>query len=372
MGDMWTEVRRDFPALERHVYLNAAAGSPTPRRVREALDAFHRDFEEGGDGNWSAWIERRERIRDRVARFIGAEPDEITFVQNTSAGINLAVDLLAEDGDVLSDDLEFPTVTLPWVHRGVRVHFVAPVNGVPRPADFDSTVAPPAATIAVSQVQFSNGCRLDLAALGALKHNRHLVVSGSQGLGAFPLDVKACRIDALACAGHKWMCAGYGAGFAYLSRPLLARAPRAIGWLSVQHPFRFDNRTYTLLPGAIRHELGCPAFPGIFALGAAVEYLDGLGAQAISERVLQLNTQLTERLRAAGFSLLSPQGAQRSGQTLVAVDTPVRAQAFLNERGVKVTRKLEGLRLSTHFYNDESDVDACVDALCAYRRTTAD
>ena len=366
MSTQWSEIRRDFPVLARSVYLNAAAASPTPRPVRAAVDAFYRRLEEEGDVPWDEWLAQVEAIRERVARFVGAEGDEVTFVPNTSTGINLIVDLLAEDGPVLAAEPEFPTITLPWVHRGVEVRFVTPENGTLPPSLFAKERAPQAATIAVSHVQFSNGCRVDLEALGALKGGRNLVVIGSQSAGAFPIDLRREKIDAFATAGHKWMCAGYGAGFAVIRRALLERRkPRAIGWLSVENPYAFDNRRYRLLPSAKRSEVGCPPFAAIFALGAAVDYVSSIGIDAIATRVLSLNTYLTDGLRQAGFEILSPAGAFRSGQTLCAVSDPARVTGRLRERGIHVTEKAQGLRIATHFFNHESDVDACVAALAA-------
>src|SRR5262245_35549965 len=290
MATVWDEVRGDFPALARHVYLNAAAGSPTPRPVREAVDRFYREQEEGGDLCWDAWLLERERVRARVAAFVGAQPDEIAFAANTTAGVNLIADLLAGDGPVLAEEREFPTVTLPFVHRGVPVHFLpAGEDGVVPAEAFATGRAPAAATIAVSHVQYGNGFRQDLAALGALKAGRHLVVSGSQSVGAFAVDVAGWGVDALACAGHKWLCAGYGAGFVFIGRSLLqARPPRSMGWLSVENPFAFDNRSYRLLEANRRVEGGCPPFGCVFALGAAVAYLEGLGQSAVQARVLEL------------------------------------------------------------------------------------
>ena len=369
MATQWSEIRRDFPAVTRCVYLNAAAASPTPRPVRAAVDAFYRRLEEEGDVPWEEWLEEVEAIRARVARFVGAEADEVTFVPNTSTGINLIADLLADDGPVLAVDPEFPTITLPWIHRGVDVRFVKPEGNTLPTSLFAADRAPQAATIAISEVQFSNGCRIDLEALGALKAGRNFVVVGSQSLGAFPVDVRRARIDAFATAGHKWMCAGYGAGFAVIGRELLARRPpHAIGWLGVENPYVFDNKSYRLLPSAKRNEVGCPPFAPIFALGAAVDYLSAIGTEAIAERVLALNTCLTDRLRQAGIEVLSPGGAFRSGETLCAVPDPPRIAGLLRERGILVTEKPEGLRIATHFFNDEGDVDACVAALAAVLR----
>jgi selenocysteine lyase/cysteine desulfurase len=368
MSTLWDDVRGDFPGLAGKCYLNAAAASLTPRPVREAVEAFYRELETGGDQHWDAWLEQREAVRGKVARFVGAEPDEIAFVPNTSTAINLIADLLERDGPVLTDELEFPAVTLPFIHRGVPVRFVAAAEGVLRLESFQAGQAPHAATVAISHVQFSNGCRQDLDAFGSIKGSRHFVVCASQSLGAFPVDVRRSRIDALACAGHKWMCAGYGAGFCYVSRELVAaRPPRAVGWLSGEDPYAFDNRHLRLIASNARTELGCPPFGPIFALGAAVDYLAGIGIHEIAERVLTLNTYLTTRLERESFEVLSPGGEHRSGETLVRVPQPDRACEHLLERGVNVTRKPEGLRISTHFYNDERELDTCVDALAAYR-----
>jgi len=368
MSTLWDDVREDFPAANRHVYLNAASHSPIPRPVREAVATFYRELEEEADP-WDEWVTRAEGVRQRVAQLIGADADEIAFVPNTSTGINLVVDLIGGDGAVLTDEVEFPALTLPWIHRGIAVHFMPVVEGVVRREFFDADQAPRAATIVVSHVQFSNGCRQDLAAFGAIKAQRWLVVGGSQSVGAFPVDVRAARVDALACSGHKWLCAGYGAGFLFVDRSLLeARPPASIGWLSVEKPYGFENRSFELLGSARRVEMGCPPFAGIFTLGAAVQYLMGLGIDMVAKRILALNTHLTESLERDGFTVLSPGGEFRSGQTLCALDDPERAVAFLREIGIMVTPKPEGVRISTHIYNTEEDIEACVRGLNAYRQ----
>jgi cysteine desulfurase/selenocysteine lyase len=364
MASLWDELRSDFPALARYTFLNAASSSPTPRPVGEAVARYYREMADGADVHWEEWIERREEVRSKVARLIGAQPSEIAFVQNTSAGMNLIVDLLAGQGAVLSDELEFPSVTLPWIHRGIPVHFLPSVEGVVRLESFDAAHAPKAAIISVSHVQFSNGFRQDLRALGDLKAQRFLVVSGSQSVGAFPIDVTAWHVDALASAGHKWLGAGYGTGFVYINGALLRRfPPRSIGWLSVEHPFAFDNRHYQVLDDNRRTEAGCPAFGSIFALGAAIDYLLAVGIEAAAERILALNLYLTTRLEREGFTVLSPAGDHRSGQTLCELEDPGRSVAFLRDRDILVTKKPEGIRISTHYYNNEEDVDRLIKAL---------
>jgi len=367
MSRDWDDLRQDFPGTKERVYLNAAAGSITPRWVREAVIRYQTELEEGGDLHWDLWLAQMEVVRERVARFIGAQADEIAFVTNTSDGMNILADLVASDGPVLSDELEFPTVTLPFVHRGAQMQFVPAIEGELRLEMFDEIHAPRAATIVVSHVQFSNGFRLDPEQLGGLKGRRSLLMCGSQSLGAFEIDVTSMQIDGFACAGHKWLLAGYGAGFVYVSRELLKRAPRVMGWRSVKDPFAFNNRAGHPVTAARRYELGCPSFPSIFALGAAISYLDGIGRDRIQSRVLQLNTVLTSALRHEGFEVLSPLGSGRSGQTLVAMDNPGGITEYLRGKGVMVTQKPEGIRVSTHFYNNDDDIEKFVTALKQYR-----
>ena len=84
---------------------------------------------EEGDARWESWLDGRERVREMVARFINAEADEIAFTTNTSTGMSLIVDALEGRGDVISCELEFPVSTLPWMHRGCRVHLMEAHEG---------------------------------------------------------------------------------------------------------------------------------------------------------------------------------------------------------------------------------------------------
>src|SRR5258707_7743854 len=76
-----------------------------------------------GDVHWNRWLADREAIRQKVARFINAEPEEIAFTTNTSSGMNVIVDALENRGEVISSELEFPVTTLPWMHRRQRLRF---------------------------------------------------------------------------------------------------------------------------------------------------------------------------------------------------------------------------------------------------------
>jgi selenocysteine lyase/cysteine desulfurase len=367
----WQRVRRDFPVTGRLAYLNSAGAGPVSRAAFDAATGFYRETLESGDRHWFDWLERRERARAAVARLINADPVEIAFTTNTSAGMNLIVDALEGRGEVISCELEFPVSTLPWMHRGIGVNRLPARGGELTAEEVSAAMTGRTGVICLSHVQYSNGLRAPLAEIGAVKGEHAFVVNAAQSAGVFQIDVKRMKIDALCSTGHKWMLAGYGSGFVYLSRALLEETrPRAVGWLSVEHPFKMRNDEFRVRGDAgARAEMGCPHFAGIFSLGAAADYLLRTGTLEIERRALALNRHLTEQLASAGRRVLSPLGdeAVRSAETLVAADDPARVARHLSSRGVAVTQKPEGIRVATHFFNDEEDIARLVAALAEIR-----
>src|SRR5215207_5234747 len=366
-GFDWARVRAEFPVTETYAYLNSAGAGPVSRRTAETAAQFYRETLESGDRLWEHWLARRERARADVARLINAEPEEIAFTTNTSSGMNLIVDALEGAGRVVSCDLEFPVTTVPWLHRGARVRMVEARGGVLRAEDVLAAAGGERSVICLSHVQYSNGLRTPVEEVGAGKGGHLLVVNAAQSAGVFPIDVKRMGIDALCSTGHKWMLAGYGSGFVYLSRELLEKTKaRAVSWMSVEDPFAMRNDAYKLrADAAARSETGCPHFAGIFALGESARRLLELGVENVERRALALNRRLTESLKAAGHEVLSPLGDERfrSAETLVRAADPPRAVRHLAARRVAVTIKPEGFRAATHYFNDDSDITRLVAAL---------
>ena len=357
----WAEIRRRFPVTERVAYLNTAAAGPVSRASQKAAGAYYETMMRDGDVHWNRWLAEREAIRKKIARLINAEPEEIGFTTNTSSGMNVIIDALEDRGEVISDQLEFPVTTLPWMNRRIPVHFLSATNGEIRVEDVQAAMTSSTGVIAISHVQYSNGLRIDPQKFAEVKGRHALVINAAQSAGAFKIDVKAMKIDALCATGHKWMLAGYGSGFVYLSRELLDQSmARSLGWLSVEEPFEMRNDE--LRPRrdtAARVELGCPHFAGIFSLGASVDLIQEVGMENIQQRALELNQILTSRLVENGWQVLSPlrDEATRSAETLVAVEHPGEIVRQLLQHNVVVTEKPQGIRVATHFFNNEHDVE---------------
>jgi len=368
----WNEIRKRFPVTERLAYLNSAAAGPVSRASFEAASGYYEKMMRDGDVHWNRWLADREAIRLKIARFINAEPDEIGFTTNTSSGMNVIVDALEDRGEVISCELEFPVTTLPWMNRRIPVHLLPAIEREVRIDDVRSAMTHETGIIALSHVQYSNGFRIDPEEVGNIKGRHALVINASQSAGVFEIDVWRMKIDALCATGHKWMLAGYGSGFVYLSRELQERSlPRALGWLSVEEPFEMRNDEFRPRhDAAARVELGCPHFAAIFSLGAAVDLIEEVGITNIQGRAQELNRLLTSRLTENGWSVLSPlqNETARSAETLVQVENPGEVVRSLFRRGVVVTEKPEGLRVATHFFNDEQDVERLIAGLNETRR----
>jgi selenocysteine lyase/cysteine desulfurase len=369
--NFWRRVREDFPITKKFTYLRSAATGALAPGVATAVNRYYEELATSGDCAWDMWVERRERARAAIARMINAEPCEIAFTVNTSTGMNLIVDALETRGAVISCDLEFPVSTLPWLHRGIDVNRITARDGVVSVEQIEAAMTPETGVLCLSHVQYSNGLRLDLETIGARKRHHAFVVNASQSAGVLGIDVRRMRIDALCATGHKWMLAGLGTGFVFISRAILEQTrARVMSWMSTPDPFAMRNDEATVREdAAARAEIGVPTFASIFALGAGVDYLSALGGEAIEQRALELNRYLTARLTQEGYRVLSPlkDESARSAETLVAHDDPERIAAELTAQGILVSQKPEGIRIATHFYNNEADIEHLVEALNAER-----
>ena len=363
----WAEARAKFPVTSRSVYLNTAAAGPLAESTARAGALYYEQMMNDGDVYWDEWLARTEEVRRQVAAFINAEPEEIGFTTNTSSGMNLIVDALESHGEVISCDLEFPVTTITWMHRRIPVHFVKSVGGVVRAEDVRAAMNTRTGIISMSYVQFSNGFRSDLEELASIKGNHALVVNASQAAGAFEIDVKRMKIDALCATGHKWMRSGYGSGFVYISKAVQAASrQRTIGWLSVHDPYGMRNDEVHLRHDvASRAEIGCPHFAGVFALGASIELMQSIGIANIQARALELNCKLTDRLSESGWKVLSPLEDEvfRSAETLVAADDSAQVVKQLASQKILVTEKPQGFRVSTDFFNNEDDIEQLIRGL---------
>ena len=364
------ELRADVPALDDAAYFNFGAHGPSPKYVVEAAASFIEEHEYGSAraDPYDHAFGTYERVRERIAAFVGAAPEEIALTESTSDGIGRVAGAIDwEPGDVVvRTDLEHPAGVLPWKRlerEGVEVRVVETENGrLDRDAYAEAVTD--ARLVCFSAITWTHGTRLPVADLveTAEEAGAFTLVDAVQSPGQGPMDVTDWGADAVAAAGHKWTLGPWGAGFLYVDRDAAADlAPRAVGYRSVEDP---TGDEISFEPGAGRFEVGTTTAAAHVGLVEALDAVEAVGLDAIESRI----ESLTDRLKAGvpDDRLLSPRSFE-SGLVTVDVDDPEATVERLAERDV-VVRSLprpDGVRASVHAVSTEAEVDRLLDALDA-------
>jgi selenocysteine lyase/cysteine desulfurase len=376
-------LREAMPVARKWAYLDHAAMSPLPRPTAEALQKWLAEATETGNLAWPHWVKGVEAMRAAAARMIGAQPDEIALIGNTTAGISLVAEGLEwRPGDnvvTLAD--EFPSNVYPWFNlktRGVETRRV-PTETSGR-LDIDKLAAAcddRTRVVTVSWIGFATGYRHDVKRIAEVAREKGalMFLDAIQGLGVFPLDVNDTGVDFLAADGHKWLLGPEGAGIAYIRREHLENLrPIGPGWHSVTPGQDYTHIELNLRATAARYEGGSQNNAGMLALGASLELLTGIGVEAVAASVLDITERACARLREIGATIVSDRrldhrgGAQRSG--IVAFEMPGRDPMALKRHAMRQDVvfgcRAGRLRISPHAYNNEEDLDRLVDALTSF------
>lgn len=363
------------------MYLNHAATGVIPRCTRTEIEGFvAAQSEKAGPGVWPYELKLPE-YREQIARYIGARPQEIAMLRNTSDGANvLALGLDWKPGDeIILNDNEFPANAIPWLAlrgRGVGVRFVETARERMTPQVLRRMLTPRTRVVALSWVSYSDGYRHDLAALAEVARaaGALLCVDAIQGLGAFRVNVRDAGIDAFFGGGQKWMLALQGSAYLYLKEELLDRFTVAMpGWRSVRDmwdffPLKFDQ---PYVAGASRFEGGTPSFLGALALASSANFLAQYDAGAVASHVLAVTDYLSEGLQRAGAQVLSERGQGVSSGIVTFTlpgNDPVAVGKALQHDKIIVTGRANGIRVAPHGYNTFDEIDALLDVLPRVKR----
>ena len=398
------EIREEFPILSRRVhdqqisYLDSGATAQKPLAVIEALDRFWRHENANVHRGVYTLSEEAttlyERARHTVARHIGAEPREVIFTRNATEGINLVANSwgranLGPGDRVLVTELEHHSNIVPWYliarERGAELDW-APLTGDGR-LDMDafrSLLERGPKLVAVAHVSNVLGTVNPIAEIARMAHDAGAVVlvDGAQAAPKMAIDVGELDTDFYAFTGHKAY-GPTGIGVLHGRRELLEAMGPFMGGGSMIRTVRRDEITWADLPA--KFEAGTPPIAEAVGLGAAIEWLDGLGLDAVHARDAELATYALERLAdVPGLRVFGPPAGEGRGgivsfelEGIHAHDVSeildrhavcVRAghhcaQVLMERLGVAATT-----RASFGVYNTTEEIDRLVDALHDCRR----
>jgi selenocysteine lyase/cysteine desulfurase len=396
-----SEFRDQFPGTAGRAFLDAAAVSLLPTPAADAVKRLAEDLLAGpardSASHHIALDMTSRKPREEAAKLINATHADISLVESTSHALQMAAaSVPLGPGDrVLVGETEFLGLAVPWIGRrkaqGFTIDVVPHRDGRLVAEDFERAMDGRVRLVLLSSVQWSNGFRADLASFCGLCRRKGvtLVLDVIQGLGAVPLDLKETPCGFAVCGGHKWLNCPVGRGFLYVSPEWQRRAEPPRGYLHIRTPPRgwaeyFATpdtpavRDYEYRPDARAFEVGgFSSYASNAALGECLALFNLAGPAAIWEHVFRLGELLAQRLERAGVKVISHRGeAERSGIISFTLGQGVeKDQAFLAhcwDRRVVIshryTANVGGLRASVHYFNDERDIDALVDAVASFGR----
>ena len=394
-------IKADFPILSRRihdralVFLDSAASSQKPRQVLEAMDHYyettHANVHRAAYTMAEEATNAMEGSRSKVARFIGAaRPEEIVFTKNATESINLvarswgAANLGAGDAVLLSQ-LEHHANIVPWqqlaADKGIEIRWIPLTHdGQLDLTDIDRLIDG-VSLLSISAMSNVVGTVTPVRRLADIAHGAGALVSvdACQFTPHLPTDVTELGADFLAFSGHK-MLGPTGIGVLWAHHELLEEMPPFLGGGGMILDVRLDGFIAAEVPH--KFEAGTPPIAEIVGLGAAVDYLDALGMDAVRRHEVELTayalTSLTERF-GDKLTIHGPaEPAARGGVMSFAFGDlhPHDLSQVLDQHGVcvrpghhcaKPLMRVLGVgataRASWYVYNDESDIDALGDAL---------
>lgn len=373
---MTPEIRSLFPITQRAIYFNHAAVSPPPITTLNAVEAQLRDVHENGSTNFRSWLAVKEHARELLAVLLGARPEQVAFMRNTSDALStVANGITWRPGDnLVTFSREFPSNIYPWLRirdvYGVEVRMCEERDGRIDMAELERLIDRNTRVVAISHVQYASGFRIDLERLGrvAREHDALFVVDAIQALGVVPTNVEAELVDVAAGASHKWLLSPEGVGYLYLSDRARERIqPTVVGWISVPDPEDYFNFDQGWNRGTLAWETGTGPAALIHGLNASLELLTNISVQNIANYLEELTDYLCERLKEKRYEVVSSRAPGEKSQ-IVCIRHPdgmaaMALYAHLRARNIITAPRSDRLRLSPHLYNTSQEVDRLIKAL---------
>jgi len=390
-------IRQDFPILQREVrpgvplvYLDSTATSQRPVQVLDAMDSFSRtnnaNIHRGVHTLAEESTAMYEQAREKVARFINAaSAEQVIFTRNTTESINLVAYTWAranlKKGDlVILTEMEHHSNLVPWhmlsAERGVDLEFVPVMdNGLLNLDVYRSLLTRTPKLVSFTAMSNVIGTITPVAEMTRMAHAAGAVVlvDGAQSVPHLPVDVQALDVDFLAFSAHK-MLGPTGIGALYGKKSLLEAMPPFLGGGDMIKTVHLRNFVPNDLPH--KFEAGTPAIAEAVGFGAAIDYLETIGMDAIAAHEQEMIAYAIERLEEIpGVKVIGPSADKKGGvaaftlegihphdvaQILDTYGVAVRAghhcaQPLHEKFGIQATS-----RASFYIYSTKEEVDKLV------------
>lgn len=368
--------RREFPILEKTVYLISHSLGAMPKSTSERLQEYADTWANRGVRAWAeGWWDMPVKLGDEVARIIGADPGTVVMHQNVSICQSLILSCFEptpERNKIVYSELNFPSVMYVYEAHArdgkLRIHTVKSDDGITVPLERmleaidESTLLVP-----FSHVLFKSAFLQDAKAIINRAHEvgAMVVLDTYQSAGTIPFSVKELNADFATGGSVKWLCGGPGAGYLYV-RPDLHKKlePKTTGWMAHENPFAFASELrYASDVSRFLH--GSPAIPALYAAESGYRIINTIGVDKIREKSVRQTEYLIQLAEEAGFQVTSPrESSQRGGTvTLAHEHAAAMAKELIRREFIIDYRPGAGIRISPHFYTNDNELELIVDEM---------
>lgn len=403
MRDMITEkLKMDFPLLQKNVngkqlvYLNSAATSQKPKIVIDTVRRFYEEYNSnihrGNDFMSAEATKQYDLAREKIARFINANTEEIIFTKGATEGINLIANSyfykLKEGDEIILSVMEHHSNIVPWQQlqgEGIKLRFIdIDDKGKLKIDDLKKLINAKTKLIAITYVSNVLGTINSVKEICEIAHNSKnddvkILVDAAQAVPHLLVDVKKINCDFLVFSGHK-MLGPMGIGVLYGRKELLSEIKPLLYGGDMIKEVNLEKSDFAESPR--RFEAGTQNVEAVIGLSVAIDYLDNIGLEKIMEHEQELINYAIEKLKKIkGIKIYGPK--ERSGIVsfnLADLHSHDAAE-FLGSKGIAVRaghmccqplmKKLgisSCVRASFYLYNIKEDVDMLCNALEECRR----
>ena len=363
---------RDFASFDGKIWLNVASEGPIPNVAAHALETAM---------EWKCkpflltnpkFLNIPLQLKQSLAQLIHVNAEDIILGNSASYGLHLLANglpLMAGD-EVITMQNDFPVNILPWLglsKKGVIVHQIAAKDWTVSVDEVADAITAKTKVVCLSLIHSFSGHKIDTVRIGEICRQKKIIfiLNYSQALGAFPVDVSSIWIDAIVCAGYKWLLGGYGTGFCWMT-PELRRSLEynQAYWYSVLEPAAINSPNALELPNvnsARKFDVFATSnFFNFVPWLASIDYLNGVGLENIARHNRALVDQFVDGLDPLKYFLISPkEKGKRTNIVVFSHKDKARNESIfesLKNQGVFLALWKGNLRVSPHLYNSSQDI----------------
>ncbi len=384
MTDKLLKWRREFPILEKSVYLISHSLGAMPRDTFARLQEYADIWATRGVRAWAeGWWDMPITLGDQIARIIGSDPSTVVMHQNVSICQSLILSCLEptpKRNKIVYSELNFPSVMYVYEAHSrngtLRIEKVKTDDGVTVPLErMLAAIDEETLLVPFSHVLFKSAFLQDAKAITERAHEvgAFVVLDTYQSAGTVPFSVKDYNVDFATGGSVKWLCGGPGAGYLYVRPDLQTKLqPRTTGWMAHEEPFAFDP-DLRYAHGIARFLHGSPAIPALYAAESGYRIINEIGVDKIREKSVRQTDRLISLAEEAGFEVTSPRDSAQRGGTITVAHPNAAAitTELLNREFVVDYRPGAGIRISPHFYTTDEELDLVIRELKDIRDTHA-